>query len=380
MLAQHFVSWCAVAGSAERASGVALLAEAVTQNRFLPAETREAEAALLFALDDPSPRVRATMARIVAGSDRVARQLVLGLAKDTDEIATRVVERSPMLNSGDLVELAQSGSAAIRLAIASRELLLPDVMAALVASGDRDALLELARNDDAPISPDLLRRIGDMFRADGEVRHALLLRTDLPADLRHSLLSALGETLCELSLVQGVLGSERAAQLSQELVEQATAALIDLLEKTDVAAFAEHLRTTQQLTTAVLVRAVCCGRVDLFAAALARLSHLPEARVRSLIVDASEPSFTALVRAAGVPFAVVPLMLSAVRAWKDVSRGDEIDPVDLASTVMDRVVIAFRKQESGRDDLEAVRDLLHRLASETQRFTARKRAERYLAA
>lgn len=380
MLAQHFVSWCAVAGSAERASGVALLAEAVTQNRFLPAETREAEAALLFALDDPSPRVRATMARIVAGSERVSRQLVLGLARDTDEIATRVVERSPLLGSGDLVGLAQNGTPAVRLAIAGREQLPFEVIAALVATGDREALLELARNDEAAIGADLLRRIGGGFAGDGEMRHALLLRCDLPADLRHSLLTVLGETLCELPLVQGVLGEERATQLADEIVEQATAALIDLLEKTDVAAFAEHLRTTRQLTTAVLVRAVCCGRVDLFAAALARLSHLPEARVRSLIVDASEPSFTALLRAAGVPFAVVPLMLSAVRAWKDVSAADTIDPVDLASTVMDRVVVTFRSQERGRDDLEAVRDLLHRLASETQRFTARKRAERYLAA
>ncbi|MET0257227.1 MAG: hypothetical protein ABW179_01475, partial [Methylobacterium sp.] len=58
---------------------------------------------------------------------------------------------------------------------------------------------------------------------------------------------------------------------------------------------------------------------------------------------------------------------------------DDLDPADVASMVMERVVRSYRRQydETAFAEIGA---LLHRLAGDTQRFAARRRAEHYLAA
>ncbi|MET0257826.1 MAG: DUF2336 domain-containing protein, partial [Methylobacterium sp.] len=196
MLAQHFVTWCETANTAERCSGVALLADAVVNRKFLPAEIRQAEAALLFALDDPSPRVRRTIADLVRHSERVSRQLVRSLAADIDEIAVGIVEHSPLLTGADLVELVRGGSGPIRVAAARRRDLDPRAALEIAACGDAQACAELAANAMllAPASV-LCRLVGD-WADHPRIRDALLRRDDLPSNLRHVLLVSLGSALC----------------------------------------------------------------------------------------------------------------------------------------------------------------------------------------
>lgn len=379
MLAQHFVKWCETANTAERCSGVALLADAVVGRKFLPAEIRQAEAALVFALDDPSPRVRRTIADHVEASDLVPRQLVRALSTDVDEVAIGVVEHSPLLSSDDLVSLVCTGSAVIRRAVARRARLDGRTAQALAESGDADACLELARNPDGDLPVDAVRGLVEAWADHPRIRDALLRRDGLSAPMRHALLLRLGEALCGSPFVQNAAGAERVAQLREDVAEQATASLIELLEPRDLSPFVEHLRSSGQLNTAVLVRAVCCGRIDLFASSLARLTGLPAKRVRAIVAEAREPAFAALASAAGLPCAVVPLLLGAVRVWREMSWSGDLDPSDIAATVMERVVLSHRRAGTG-PGFEEIATLLHRLAGETQRLTTRRRAENYLAA
>lgn len=379
MLAQHFVKWCETANTAERCSGVALLADAVVGRKFLPTEIRQAEAALIFALDDPSPRVRRTIADYVEASDLVSRQLVRTLANDVDEVAVGVAEKSPLLSPDDLVALVRQGSTALRVAIARRPNLDERTAQALVATSDAEVCVELAGNADGELPPETLRTLVAEFADHPRIRNALLQRDDLPAAMRHALLLRLGDALCGSDFVRNATGAARLAHLREDVAEQATASLIDLLTPEDLAPFVEHLRASGQLNTAVLVRAVCSGRIDLFASSLARLSGLPAKRVRAIVAEAREPAFAALTSAAGLPLAVVPLLLSAVRVWRDMAWSDDLDRADVAGTVMERVVLSYRRADNG-PQFEELGVLLHRLASETQRMTTRHRTAHYLAA
>ena len=378
MLAQQFVYWCETASTAERCAAVEMLSDAVVNRKFLPGDIRQAEAALVIAAEDPSPRVRRAIAEAVSDADNVPRQLIRMLAQDIDDVALPVVLMSPLLTAEDLCALVRTGRLSLSVAIARRAELPAEVAADLVAFGEPTACVELARNQTttlaAPVSAGLVEKAAE----SGELRYALLQRDDLPAGLRHALLSHLGDDLCASPLVANVVGLARAARLRDELREQATASLIDVIKADELSAFVEQLRGSSQLNAAVLVRAVCMGRIDLFAASLSRLSGLPEARVRSIVAEAREPAFAALASAAGLPRSVVPMLLSGVRIWKDMAADDRFDPADAASAVMERVTLAFRNDgKAGADELSR---LIHRMNCEVQQGTARRRVERYLAA
>lgn len=378
MLAQHFVKWCETANTMERCAGVAMLAEAVVQRQFLPKETREAEAALLFALDDVSPLVRRTIANCVASSDRVSRQLVCALARDVKEIALIVVGRSPLLTGADLAELAIDASGPVRIAIARRPHLPAQACAAIAALGDADAALALAFNHLAELLPDTLRLLAASFENEGRVRAALLDRGDLPADTRHRLVQALTEELGHSPFLTAVLGETRRERLREELQERALAAIVEDVSSEGLEAFVEHLRSNGALNTAVLLQVVCAGRLDLFAAALARLTGYPEPRVRTIIAEAREPSFAALAVKAGLPPAVVPMLLAATRVWKDAAVMDDLDTADVTASVMQRL-LGRERRETSQTPKELL-TLLERLSNEAQRATARQRMQRYLAA
>ena len=378
MLAHHFVKWCETASTVERCAGVALLAEAVTERKFLPKETREAEAALLFALEDISPHVRRTMALRVAKSDRVPRQLILSLAADVDDVASPVVAQSPLLTGADLAGLARTGSRAVKLAVARRPGLPDEACRALAQGEDIDAVREMAANRLADPSVDTLRSLAARFAGEGRIREILLERPDLPADARHKLLQSLSEALTSAPFVAGLLGADRTERLRAEIQDRAISAVIEQISPEDVSSFSQHLRAQGGLTVAILLKAVCSGRIDLFAAALSLLTGHSDRRVRAIIAEAREPSFAALVQSAGLPPVVGPLLLSAIRVWKDASEMQESDPADVAASVAQRLV--GRQRNEGTAAEAALLELLEAMSSETQRTVMRQRLERHLAA
>ncbi|WP_182084808.1 DUF2336 domain-containing protein [Aureimonas sp. ME7] len=377
MLAQHFVSWCETATVSERCAAVTMLVEAVVGRKFLPGDIRQAEAALIVAAADPSPRVRRTVSEGVCAARNVPGSLVRTLAGDIDEVALPVVSRSPLLNEVDLATISRSGRGVLCRAVARRECLPAQAIHEIVRSGDEAACLELMANESLTIEAYAFATLAQRFAGHGEMRHRMLHRNDLPSALRDELLGHLGQVLCASPLVACVLGGERSGRLAEDVRELATASVIEQVEANELADFVEHLRGVGRLNAAILVRAVCMGRIDLFAAALTRLTGLSERRVRAIVADAREPAFVALAAAAGLPGGIVPLLLSTVRAWKDMAGEDEVDPEDVATAVMDRVVVAFWGRGEQSEELSR---LIHRLAGETQAQASRRRVGRYLAA
>ena len=55
-------------------------------------------------LDDPSPLVRAELARALAFSEQAPPPVILALAADQPEVASWVLEHSPLLVDADLVD------------------------------------------------------------------------------------------------------------------------------------------------------------------------------------------------------------------------------------------------------------------------------------
>src|SRR5260370_40699489 len=100
-------------------------------------------------LDDPSPLVRAELARALAFSEHAPPAVILGLAIDQPEVASWVLEHSPLFLDADLVDAVASGEAQTQAAIANRNDLPCSVSAAIAEVGSAQACFVLVSNNQA---------------------------------------------------------------------------------------------------------------------------------------------------------------------------------------------------------------------------------------
>jgi len=379
MVVERFVKWCDTATSSQRAEGAAILSRALVEGRITAADRPAADAALMLLLDDPSPKVRQAMALELADGRAAPRAVLRALCEDNDSIACIVASRSPLLSDDDLIDFVATGSETLRGAIADRRLVSARVAAALAELAESDTCVALLSNPGAGIASISYRRIAERQADVAAVRGALLARDDLPSTVRQTLILRTGQALAELPMLRNLVGGPRADRLALEACERATALLADTVCEAEVPALIEHLRASGQLNVAFLLRTVCAGNIDLFAAALVRLSAMSDRRVRSILADGRQNAVRTLITAAGLPSASAPLFGSAVAIWRDLASGRlSAAAEDVPQLVMQRVagVLVETRGDSGFDEIMR---FLHRLAGETSREAARQHA-RQLAA
>ncbi len=352
MIVRRFLLWARTASAADRADGIAALARAYLYSDLEPAERRDAETAFAAALDDASPLVRRAMADAFGGSPDAPRHIVTALAGDQADIAALVLTRSPQFTDWDLVDAAATGCGAVRAAIAGRPDVSEALSAALVEVGDAGVARVLADNPGARFAESTLLRMVERFGDDGALREALNERTDMPVGVRQAITHAAAQALSRFTIGLGWMQAERGERIVREAGERATMALA---AGRDAAALVEHLVATDQLTPALILRALM-SRADAFVeAALSRLSGFELARVRALLADRRTSGFSGFYRRTGLPASIEPIVRHALAAWRDhAPMGEGLD-LDLiretiarceAESVEGRAMTALRRLEA----------------------------------
>lgn len=369
MIVKHFLHWVRTAGAAERADATSALARAYLYSDLSPDDRHAAEGALLMMLDDASPVVRRAMALALCSSPDAPPTVVLALAQDQPEIATPILEYSPLLIDADLVDAVGAGEAAVQEAIARRADLPCSVAAAVAEVGSAQACLALLDNSGADLVLFSLDRIAERFGHVAAVRETLLARDDLPMATRHALVVKLSAVLVDFVSERQWLGAARARYVAEEAAEKA-AVTIAVGKAADVRPFIRHLRESAQLTTGLILRALLSGNVRLFEEALAELSGLPLARVAALVHDRSEAGFRALYARAGLPESIYPAFRAALATLSEVGyAGDPVFAVQLKRRMVERVLTSCNRQLEG--ELAPLMTLLRRFATEAAREEAR---------
>jgi uncharacterized protein (DUF2336 family) len=370
MIVRQFLQWVRTAGAAERAEATAALARAYLYSDLSPDDRAATEGALIMSLDDSSPLVRIALARALAFSENAPLVVILGLASDQPQVAGWVLQHSPLMVDGDLVDAAAAGDTAIQLAIANRGALTHAVSAAIAEVGAPEACLVLVENPSAEIAPLSLDRIVERFGHLAAIREALLARDDLPAPTRQALVTKLSETLAGFVTAREWLEAERAERVTREACEKATVTLAAISPRGEVQPLIEHLRASGQLNAGLILRALLSGNIALFEHALADLSGLPLTRVSALVHDQRSASLRALYERAGLPASTYTAFHEAVEAMKDIGYLDGIDDsVRLRRRVVERVLA--RCADGSIGDVEPLLTLLRRFAAEAAREEAR---------
>jgi uncharacterized protein (DUF2336 family) len=137
----------------------------------------------------------------------------------------------------------------------------------------------------------------------------------------------------------------------------------------DMRGLVRHLRATGQLTAGLILRALLSGNLELFDAALAELSGLPQDRVSALLHDRGGASLHALLRRAGLPESTFAAFRIALDVSHETGFTDTLGGVArLRRRMVERVLTHC---ETGQQAAEPLLILLRRFATESAREEAR---------
>jgi len=378
MIVRQFLHWMRSAPAAERGDATSALARAYLYSDLSPDDRAAAEGALIMLLDDPSPLVRTELARALAFSEQAPPPVILGLAADQPEVASWVLEHSPLLVDADLVDAVATGGPQAQAAIANRNNLPCAVSAALAEVATAEACLVLIENPSAEIVPFSLDRIVARYGHLAAIREAMLERDDLPAPTRQALVAKLSETLAGFVAAREWLERDRAERVAKEACEKATVTLAAVAPETEIRPLIHHLRESGQLNAGLVLRALLSGNVEMFEEALAELSDLPLARVSALVHDKGITGFRALFERAGLPASTYPAFREAVEAMREGGfAGDTGGAMRLKRRMVERVLT--RCADESDVDIEPLLTLLRRFAAEAAREEARMFCEELVA-
>jgi uncharacterized protein (DUF2336 family) len=271
---------------------------------------------MTYLLDDPSPKVRLALAESLALSPDAPRAIVLALAEDQPEIACTVIALSPLLRDADLVDLAGRGHGFTRGLIAARPNLGRSAAAAIAEIGDEGEIALLLENETASISRLSLRRVAERFGHISGIRHLLLQNGSLPGDARHLLVAHISAALAVSGLVQATISRSRIDVLTREAGDEAAVAIAGSVSQDEIEPLVKHLRQSNRLTPALLIHALCGGKVDFFACAIVSLVDLDEKRVRAILATGRTHAVRALFDAAGIGRDIVAVFIEAVFQWR----------------------------------------------------------------
>jgi uncharacterized protein (DUF2336 family) len=377
MIIRRFLAWTRTAPAEPRAAATGALARAYLTAKMDPHAKAEAEAALTLALDDPSPLVRAALADALAEESSAPRHLVAALASDLPEIASMILERSPLLADADLIDHVAMGAATTQAAIGRRADLSPAVAAALAEVAESDAVLALARNQAALIPAFSLGRMIERFGACADLRLALLDRPDLTIGVRLSVLLAGVHAPGPEAAPREGLSPARLEQLLRDDEEKIVLALAARCDDGDLAALVAHLRTAGRLTPGLLLRGLLFGEQPFVAEAIANLVGLATRRVAALMAEPRSGGWRALYRKAGLPAPLLGAFQSAIEAARAEAGSDAlVGGPALARRVIARVIADCLAL--GEDAGSRVVVLLRRLEVDVARDEARWAADAML--
>jgi uncharacterized protein (DUF2336 family) len=285
MIVRQFLHWLRTAPPGERAEATSALARAYLYSDLSDNDRAAAEGAMIMLLDDPSPLVRQALAEVFASSDQAPPTIVHALATDQPDVASALLERSPLFLDTDLIDAVASGDPARQVAVAGRPMLPCAVSAAIAEVGCAESCLIVLENPDAELVPFSLDRIVARHGHLAVIRAALLARDDLPAPTRQALVAKLSQTLAGFVTSREWLAGERAQKITKEACEKATIAVAADTESGEMRPLIRHLRESGQLTAGLVLRALLSGNLSLFEEVLSELTGMSLARIVGIVHD-----------------------------------------------------------------------------------------------
>ncbi|MEQ9640058.1 MAG: DUF2336 domain-containing protein [Alphaproteobacteria bacterium] len=279
-----------------------------------PNEAKLADEIIRAMLRDVDVSVRKALCEALKDDPKLPRDVAMKLANDIDDIAVPILNTSLVFAEADLIELVRARAEPVQIAIASRAQVTPPVCDALIETRNENVALSLMRNDGAMLDEVVGAKVIDFFSGAEMVMEAMAERREVPARLTERLVAIVAENMRRRLRKSGQMSDDQADELVAWSRERS---LLDLIspQATDneLLDLSEQLMRRERLTARLMLRAVCCGKMRFFEAAIARLADLDLPAARALIQDTGPHGLRSLCAAIELPELVYDVARFAVR-------------------------------------------------------------------
>jgi uncharacterized protein (DUF2336 family) len=268
--------------------------------------------------------MRRRLAEKLATAEWAPPALINVLALDDIEVARPIIAASPVLKDKDLVALLLEATIEHQIEVARRPGLGRPVVAAILRQGEPAVLTALAGNPTAEIEDEDLRVLVAEARRVAALRAPLANHPKLTSDLALQLYVWLGQAMRKALMQRFRLDHAALEHALAETVREAHGGVRATDDGLVVVAregereemerkLVDKLYAAGQLRPGYLVRALREGRLNLFAAALAKLGCFEPDQVRQAL-DAARPELLQLACAGvGIDRSAFPSILQMVR-------------------------------------------------------------------
>lgn len=272
-----------------------LSAEQTSKIRDLALETLEILAR------DQLPRVRAILAEELKHADTVPREIVGRLARDVETIvAAPVLEYSPLLSDGDLLEIISAGTSDGALAaIARRNRIGTSVTDAIAGTMVAPAVAALLANESAQIREETLDLIIDSAPENEAWHQPLVLRPELTVRAMRRIAGFVAAALVDLLAEKHKLDDGTAADL-RKVVRRRIDAVSAAESAIESPERVRDLKAAGKLDDETVADAIDRNDRAFVLQALAELSGLPTTTIARVVDSKSPKGVTAIAWKAGL--------------------------------------------------------------------------------
>ena len=237
--------------------------------------------------------LREELACKIADEVHAPRRLVVRLANDVISVARPILEQSPVLTEGDLVQLVRQRSQEHLLAVTRRADIGVRLAAVLFDYGDDTVLESLLRNDTAEIGSDALEHAADRAKTSEPLQSALIDRRNVPKAIMLDLVESVSERLREKLLDR--LTKQDKANL-EEVIHDLRGKVCNG-EESDAEQEIEELARSGRLNELVLLRFAKESKVPEFVLGLALLADIDAPTAWKALSDSSGTALAVVCKA-----------------------------------------------------------------------------------
>lgn len=280
-------------------------------DRFSEDQIKVFDDVLCLLISRIESRAKIELSKRFAAVESAPVDLIRALARDDDaSVAGPVLEESKRLSTGDLIEIARTHGQKHLLAISGRSEIEQDITDIILARGEQEVVLKLARNTGARFSESGFATLSQRAEQDADLAESVGLRLDLPVKFLRELLARATKAVREkllaaapaglkaemervLSAIGESVGKDAVAPRVYTRAEQSVRALFenDLLNENTVADFARK------------------GEIEKLAVALALLSGMSVEMVAKLVQSPRTDTLLIPCKAAELSWPTVQLIL-----------------------------------------------------------------------
>lgn len=334
-----------------------------TRTELSQREILIAEQIFRLLLRDTEVRVRETLSQHIKASNSIPREIVLGLARDVEQVSLPVLEFSEVLSDNDLVELIHSTEQVARyLAITRRKHVSELVSDTLIGKGRDDVTASLVRNNGAEISLSSMERIVEDHRGNDAMMQALGARATLPVAVVDKMMASVSSALAAKLKEKYKIPSGEIEKEVEKTREKETLGLIGVArDDDDVLKLVVQLQQSGRLNPSLILSSLCQGNFEFFENSLAMLSDIPVLNARKLIADRGELGFKAIYNKSGLPEAMFPAVKLLLRVVRELdAEKEKRGTARFANRVVERIL--HYSEETPMENLAYIIALVRRVA------------------